>query len=470
MSRDNTSVALGKAGRTLFGASLAVTAAVSAVALTSVQFTRTARLIVAIVGLLPLAAYLLFLYVAERRWPDRTKPPAEVLASAAAVIFISAPVLFLTLRWVVPSDLLRGTVRAIVVTQLAYLVAFLSGKPLNREHYVFALWNAIRRVMIGVWSYDDATPVPEAEMQAWQRSRARFYVAPESLATFQETYSGMEFEAEALAAYVRKHDARQLSLLDIGCGEGWLSARLCAALTSAGCTVRQIVAIDPIPLAESYRRNLKSVGVDESRIVWKPSRFEDSVTDAKYELVVASHSLYGVIDNRRLNASASIERLTSFLAPGGVALVTLASRRGRAYRFKRDALRFLTGYDNQDLSAEDLDASIPLVQTSMRMVIDSVFDLTRINEDFSQGKMTGATQWLSYFLRVRLEDDDVIRELYRMLLEASLEGHELPESQIALFGTGHRPVIPESLVLPHKTVLFGWTLADAAQPAVNRAK
>jgi SAM-dependent methyltransferase len=105
-------------------------------------------------------------------------------------------------------------------------------------------------------------------------------------------------------------DARELSVLNAGCGSGELSLLLDAA-------GHRVVGIDPSPdYVNLARLNAEAAGTDNCTFL--VSSIEDFDSDEQFDCVVATDVLEHVADDR-----AAFEKLVRLVKPGGIVLITV---------------------------------------------------------------------------------------------------------------------------------------------------
>lgn len=111
---------------------------------------------------------------------------------------------------------------------------------------------------------------------------------------------------------------KQPALLDVGAGSGQVAERLAPHFGS-------------ITLLEPNQNQIAGLRLDKARILVEPlERFHST---EKYELVVCSHVLYHVPLG---DWGAFIDRLLSFVRPGGYCLILMTAARGPSYELCLD--------------------------------------------------------------------------------------------------------------------------------------
>ncbi|WP_338867880.1 class I SAM-dependent methyltransferase [Myxococcus stipitatus] len=108
------------------------------------------------------------------------------------------------------------------------------------------------------------------------------------------------------------------SLLDVGAGSGKVAERLAPHFGS-------------LTLLEPNREQIANLRLDKAKVLIEPLERYDSTE--QHELVLCSHVLYHVPPS---DWGGFIDRLLSFVRPGGYCLLIMAAGRGPAYELCRD--------------------------------------------------------------------------------------------------------------------------------------
>ncbi|NMO13948.1 class I SAM-dependent methyltransferase [Pyxidicoccus fallax] len=120
------------------------------------------------------------------------------------------------------------------------------------------------------------------------------------------------------------------SLLDVGAGSGKVAERLAPRFGS-------LTLLEPNP------NQLAGLQLEKAKVLVEPlERFH---TSEQYDLVVCSHVLYHVPSS---DWGGFIDRLLSFVRPGGYCLIVMAADRGPTYELCRDFSQTLTFSDVAD--------------------------------------------------------------------------------------------------------------------------
>jgi hypothetical protein len=201
------------------------------------------------------------------------------------------------------------------------------------------------------------------------------YTCYASLKVFLDTLDYDEFGVPWLAGELRRIGLAMRSLVDIGGGDGRFTGRL---LREIGLRdgLRCMTVVEPSAEALGEYRQLFDSEIPALQIEYLCSPWlPNALGERQYSLVVASHSLYGVLEGqskaRQRELVASVFRRAELT---GAVYVALAGRSSAAYQYKDAALRLL-GFRNPSVFGEDVAEIIPerweghvdVVNSSMRL-------------------------------------------------------------------------------------------------------
>jgi SAM-dependent methyltransferase len=238
------------------------------------------------------------------------------------------------------------------------------------------------------------------------------------------------------------------SMIDVGCGEGRFTVGMLAEISNPPSDV---TAIDPAQAnISAYRQKLRkfpAVRVDS--IVGKVEDLLDSLPSVN--LVLASHSLYAILDHDRKGAAA----ITSCLiekAKGGLAVMIMASRDSYLYTVKKNMLGELRRPDRSSFG-EDLRDLIPARYKPAREWFDSFVDVTSLLSDRDR-----LLAWMSYFCRLDVGELDSKYDVCQGLLRnAAIEVRCLPDFEKRRIRGSASPAMKltdNSYVIFHKEMLI----------------
>jgi len=389
--------------------------------------------------------------------------PAILVRSAITIIVLFVPAAFVVLRHILLSADRIAIGTWIVVAACAILLApAISGAGGLLEvnsvflHVLRYVADHVRMVM---WELK----VPERDAftsLAIDAHRAPALVEVESLRVFQRTLTTVERDAAAGALLIQDGLPAAFTVLDVGGGDGKFTRHLLEDCARRGKHAASIVLVDPVDWQSEYT---SCVGpLCQQRAEFFRKRLGDYPKASRFDLVIASHSLYGECHGESAGKLSKLrEALLQVLGhrkdPGGQALVVLASGCGESYEFKRQALELLFGTALDDLVAEDLDGVLSsLVVPGVKAIdLDNLLVLSDVLDAHADSKNERVAAWLRYFLRVptlaasqRAALDDVIA-LLRLRVQSF---KSLPECEKATYlALRSMPIAADTPVLPHKT-------------------
>jgi hypothetical protein len=368
---------------------------------------------------------------------------------------LSAPAAYLLLRHTAPwLAYWNGWAFALVL--LFFLVApfGILGSAASVEDASRVVFTHILEVMWWPKERIDLQPM----RSGLETQRAPFYVKREALKTFQTTWVGKAREARLAVELLREVNGRVCRrILDIGGGDGSFTRMLLEGLKSKGLldTKPEVVMVDPVDWGEKYRAQLGNFNGTFTFLCGPFGEVERSIECSAFDLVIVSHSLYGICDaplvSREVNVSDALRRISELRCEGGALLLILASARSRAYEFKRAALLRLFGCESRDLTAEDVRFVEALKRAKLR-IVDGVLNVSALLDGWERGEPDELLDWLSYFLRAPLrhgeEASDEIAELLNSFVCAweSLSEDLLENPKERDSGADR--------VLPHKTYVW----------------
>jgi SAM-dependent methyltransferase len=266
------------------------------------------------------------------------------------------------------------------------------------------------------------------------------YFDPHQLKAFQDTLGCRYSTSEKLAELLRgTFSGRTWNMVDIGCGEGVFTANFLKKLDSQP---NAIFALDPArENLEQYRRAVEALSSDRRSGCRTPSidtvvgTIEDRITRLpSANLVLASHSLYALLDNDRKKAAEVVSQLISKTS-GGQLVFILASESSYLYTVKREILGELHRPDRSTYG-EDLRQILP---GGCKVIegepIDSFVDVTELLLDRNK-----LLSWAAYFCRLGADDlNDHFEVCERIVRNAAIEVGRLPTSERDRYKTTPRP-------------------------------
>jgi hypothetical protein len=219
------------------------------------------------------------------------------------------------------------------------------------------------------------------------------YYDAATLCTFQKTLSCLYETSQHLRGlFDERFGGRRWSLVDVGGGEGIFTSE---ALASISTLPDFITVVDPAEAnVAAYRERLTRMYPGIRNIEAYAHAIEDVLADLPdTNCVLASHSLYSVLDHSKRRTSEILSQLIAKVHDG-LCVFILASRDSYLYTIKQMVLSHLHHIDRSSYG-EDLIEVLPKDQTYSTEFRDSIVDVSDILEDYE-----AFVSWLSYFCRV----------------------------------------------------------------------
>lgn len=340
----------------------------------------------------------------------------------------------------------------VFIANLAQLERFGPASPL------FTLFSHMRKVMWGDAHVQESElfDVSDLDVSQIRGIRAKAFVDKASLKIFQKTLTCPEIEGHVAARMVPSSlggGADRISVLDIGGGEGTFTAELFKNIGLQPSCIHEIVLLDPIDWLSEYRASLSILGVEDRLITQQQIYLSQSETTVHYDVVLASHSLYQECDGdwkTTMLVEETIGRVLGRCKTGGVTIVVLASRNGRAYEFKRAALQQIFGGKLEDIAAEDFNFNLK-GNTVKSKYVDNIFDLGPLLAQYARKERDPLRRWLSYFLRYPFSDNEKESDrIVELLREYVVPLKALSEEEIAKYSSLRLLPSRHTSVLTHK--------------------
>lgn len=334
-------------------------------------------------------------------------------------------------------------------------------------------WDAVRyvrAVLLGAWDVkpqDRFSKIDRIDAENLRDSRQHIYANEDLLGYFQETVLTKFAEPDIIKDFSQFETfsarlGRNLTILDIGGGEGEASARFLQNLLDgkdiAGTTI-EIDLFENSVLSDRYS-TLFHEKFGDSVAVHKLGLFDEQSELRSYDVIILFHSLYSFIDNARSTTALSDKigsiksRLEAHLRSGGLIVGSLASAYGQSASFKRKCMMEAFGRTVQDITFEELSEfwkpnRTKIVDTHFKFVGDENGRVSRILGNF----------WIRYF--ARLTDDwlNVAQEryLFQHLLVRCTAFEDLSEQakrHIISVDPKHEELRDRTQFLHHKTGVF----------------
>jgi hypothetical protein len=223
------------------------------------------------------------------------------------------------------------------------------------------------------------------------------YSNGETLAMFQKTLSCLYETSGTLGKRVGDHfRGRHWTMLDVGGGEGIFTTEL---LANCSTLPQVLTVLDPSELnVRAYRTRVAGSYENIRNIDAYAKGVEDVIDDLPVvNFLLASHSLYAVLDNSKRRGTRVIRELAK-RTTDGFAVFIMASQDSYLYTIKRTVLGHLHRIDRSSYG-EDLRGLMSSEIAHTVESFDSVVDVSALLDDYE-----GLISWLSYFCRVDAEE------------------------------------------------------------------
>jgi SAM-dependent methyltransferase len=415
------------------------------------------RLLLILIGEVPIALFLMSFYLYESRTLAGKGDVKQLLLTVAVLCVLTVPMISLLTRYDLNQSEFPGKYLRLFAQLPIFILGMVYFRPIfaSTEYFSYftPLADHLKYIMWDSWMEE---PHRINSIIGWTQNRSELFRDKDSLLHFQATLINQAVDASELAILLSPHfpNPTALSIIDAGCGDGSFTKMLLLKLVAKGHSISEIVGFDPVDWQTEYIANCKNeVGVQAT---FERRGFLESPVSRQYDLVLSSHSLYAVLDGHEpIKIEKVIDKLMSWKKLGGVAVIILASRRSPALMFKFKALKAMFGTDvNSEVAGEDLIATLSAYGAEP-VYVDDIMDLTELMEAWESGNPTPISCWLNYFLRYPVsENRDVLEYLVNDLCKRIIPLDSLPEyDQHRYQSLGYKRT---SLVLMHKVMI--WTI------------
>lgn len=409
-------------------------------------------------GLVGPSLFLLSLYLHESRTLAGKGDRGFLLKSIFAVLLLYLPTVILILRFKLLSveNILSFKILAslpLILLVLDWGQEFITHRV---SKFLAPITHHIKYVMWDSWDKNDCELSPKTH---WPEHRKMQFRSLDDLRFFQSTLTCPKVDSTVVGERCCRiwKPGSQISVIDIGGGDGCFTANLLHSLNNCSLKVRDLLMVDPVDWRIDYNASLGAghgIHVDYKRM----SLFE-APTDRQYDLVLASHSLYADLDGSgsSTHVEEALKRLERWRKPNGALVIVLSSRRSTALRFKERAFRILFGDSVPEIAAEDLIS--PLAgKGGEPEYVDDLIDLTSALTDWDNGNQVAIGRWLNYFLRFPIsENPTILRCLVEELKPWVQPFESLPQTEQDRYGRLGFDFARVARVLPHKVAI--WTIS-----------
>lgn len=411
-----------------------------------------------IITFIPIFIYLFVYYLYENIYPLWKTSITLVIKSIVLILFFLIPSILVTYRF---DNITKYVCLITILPLLDFILSIFNVDSKTTLNKYLCIYNDIKFILFDFWSNDNRVIRKEHFNNNIQNDREEYYSNEETLGVFQETLSCPLIEAIEVANQIT-FNAKDISILDIGGYDGVFTSNLVANLAKKGFTFKDLFVVDPLVKKTQYTNQLKAF-VSSDSIKFYNENFENWSLNytKKFNLVIASHSLYSIIDNNSITINQILEKLNDRLKrEDGEIVIILANKSSRAYSYKEYVFNTTYGKKITDINAMDFYKKIKPFTNQLQLVtseqvVDCFIDVSNILGTNTEGKEK-LKKWLSYFVRINKINDEQYLVLKRSLLNCySQHFYELPEILIKYFKDNYDKNIDyEKKILLHKTTVI----------------
>lgn len=279
--------------------------------------------------------------------------------------------------------------------------------------------------------------------------KEKIYTDISIIRTFQKHFVPYSREVQFIKQHLNDNpkkissSRKGIKMLDIGAYNGEFTVKL---LNELNLNVGNIEVVEPIDEENAYRRNLSSKC---SNINFINTVFEEYISTSTFDFILASHSLYSSIDNKKYdNNEVLINRLLSLINETGLIIVILGNSTGKAYGLKNELTKLILNEETKDANSCKFEAELKKQSEIYyeKISIDNYIEIDKILQNSQI-----LEEWVSYFARVPIIKDkyilDEIKELFNVF---SVKYSNLPEETKKIYSQPKGDIN----LLSHKTDAF----------------
>lgn len=370
--------------------------------------SKTVRTIIISYSLLPILIFLFSISTYERILPNTPFNYRSLFNLSLLLLYIILPSLIILNRYenVIGNSIAAFNLLILISTIISpFISPFFKNKKINISKFV-------SDTTIYFWSNNNYLINPSFfENINIYHDRYREYFDQKNLEIFQTSFLNASREHIVLSNAVKNNGLLnndiKLNLLDIGGHNGLFTTKL---ISNIDISLKKITMIDPIKNIE-YQSNLEAFC---SQIEIHQQKIEDFLSNhpSKYELVLASHSLYSYLDQDEKNFSALANTLIDSLSDNGLLIIILGSKESPAYNLKNDIIELLLNEKKNDTDLEKYQTHFSGRNDihSKTYMIDNYIDIDQLilNDDILSG-------WVAYFTRTPIIKDKILLDQVKKL-------------------------------------------------------
>ena len=367
---------------------------------------------------IPLISFNYTFWAYENLYPNRQFSNSTIVKLFVFILYLSIPSLILIFRYKIDLSQIKDFYKT-----LGFLL-FVIGPLLATNKLKINIIDAILDICFRPWSNNlESLKSKYFSKKVLESQRVTHYLNKENLDIFQNSFLESTVEDIKIINHIKSTEflkgKRNLSVLDIGGHNGIFTRKI---LNGLGKNISSIDMVDPVYNSD-YEINLKAVC---NKISVTNSLFEDytTLTEKKFDLILASHSLYNYLDNKP-NQELIIKKIKSFLKPNGLAIIVLGSKNSPAYSLKSAIIEFMLNENNSDSNADGLTESIQL-GTELKYSVLNIDNFINMNEILNDSNKL--CNWISYFTRTpKITNDYDLVQIKKMIYYYSIEGKHIPD-------------------------------------------
>lgn len=366
----------------------------------------------------PLLSFNYTFWVYENLYPNRKFDNLTIIKLGVFIFYLFIPSLILIFRYKIDLSQIKDWQKTVGLVVFIFGPLFLNGFPKVK------VIDVILDICFRPWS-NNLEPLKTIyfNKKSSELQRESQYLNKDNLDVFQESFTDATVEDIKTSYHIKSTNFikthNNISVLDIGGHNGIFTAKLLKHLYN---TIGSIEMVDPI-IHLDYQSNLKSLC---NNVSINNCLFEEytPVTEKKFDLIIASHSLYYFLDTRN-NKEFILKKIKQFLSPNGVAIIILGSKNSPAYSLKSSIIEFILNEKNLDSTAESL---IELIQLDTELKytaidIDNFINMTEILKENEK-----LCNWISYFTRTpKIVNEYDLLQIKKMIYYYSIEGKHMPD-------------------------------------------
>ncbi len=416
--------------------------------------------ILLILNFIPIVSFLFGLSLYENTFTTNKISNDLITKLIISLALLFLPILIFIFNIYYPIDKIIKYLDKSIYDFFVLMLTIIFPLLLNQRNFNF--YRDVEYIMKGGWLTSKNEIENKHLKNNFNSNRTTLYINKLAILAFQNTISCPKLDALECCKEINDNIPENFRVLDIGGGEGNFTFELLSNLkNNHKKNAKYICHIDPAPLKNEYEQLLKNNLNRKISINFSELKFEnwEGTGESEFDLIIASHSLYGVFDNNRIEVPKLIKKLISFSKnKDSQIIVILSSKESRAYRFKEECLELIFGNKAIDFDARKFyEGSVELnFSKKTKTRIDNFIDLSDYINDYDNNNFGKLKLWLSYFLRVDFskENDYFFHTLVEILKKYIQPIYELSEFQITKFKKIKSSFHGNSKVLTHKSEIF----------------